>query len=150
MIDPRSAPLEALTAGALATKPTFDAVTFEEFAPDSPPVRVVVAALFVELAGSVVIVVIVVVVAGGARRGAVVLVVVVGATVKAMVEVVTASGWVTRECGGLVEALSVKTNTKSRSGLDHITHCVLLSDWRSLTGVLEGRSPGQGEIVVHS
>jgi hypothetical protein len=50
----------------------------------------------------------------------------------------------------LVDALREKTRTNRRIGLDHIIHCVLLSEWRSLMEVLEGRLPGQGEIVVHS
>jgi hypothetical protein len=65
-------------------------------------------------------------------------------------DVVTSAGATACTGGEPVEALSVNTSTRRRIGLDHITHCVLLSECRSLMEVLEGRLPGQGEIVVHS
>jgi hypothetical protein len=46
----------------------------------------------------------------------------------------SAAGW----CTGveLDEAVQVKTRTKRRTGLDHITQCVLLSECGSLISVL--------------
>lgn len=145
VIDPRNAPLEALSAGAFAKEPTLVTVAFEELTPRRPLARVVAASLIATV--DVVVVVVaaaaVDVVVGGAARCALVVEVVVEG-------LATAPGDVGRTGGELVDALRVKTKTKRSSGLDHITHCVLLSEWRSLTGVLEGWSPGQGEIVVHS
>ena len=151
VIVPRSAPFDALSAGALATKPTFDAVALEEFTARCPFVERVVTrfvdGLVVGVVGVAAEVVTVVRVLTGVVGGVVVKVV--EATVD-VDDVVTAWVELARARGEPVEALSVKTNTKRRIGLDHITHCVLLSEWRSLMGVLDRRLPGQGEIVVHS
>ena len=144
VIDPRNAPLEALSAGAFAKEPTLVTVAFEELTPRRPLARVVAASLIATVDVVVVVAAAAVdVVVGGAARCALVVEVVVEG-------LATAPGDVGRTGGELVDALRVKTKTKRSSGLDHITHCVLLSEWRSLTGVLEGWLPGRGEIVVHS
>ncbi len=132
---PLSTPFEALTSGAFATGSTFDAVALEELA------------LFETLAaaggGSVM--------AGDTifidealtvleRRGGSVEVVVAATVlvvgVFTLVVVLGAEEW--RSGVELDDAVSVKTRTRSSMGLDHITQCALLSEWRLLILVLAG------------
>jgi hypothetical protein len=144
VIVPRSAPFDALSAGALATKPPFDAVALEELTARRPFVETIVVRLVggvvVEVVAVIVFAVVAVVVVvtgviGGASATSVVVTVVVD-------EVVTGCVATGRAGGELFDALNVNTSTKSRIGLDHITHCVFLSEWRSLMEVLEGRLVG--------
>jgi hypothetical protein len=66
--------------------------------------------------------------------------IVVGGACEAVVDWVVAgvTDSVSRWRGGveLDEAVQVKTRTKRRTGLDHITQCVLLSECGSLISVL--------------
>ena len=147
VIVPRSAPFDALSAGALATKPPFDAVALEELTARRPFVETivvrlvggvvveVVAVIVFAVVAVVAVVVVVTGVIGGASATSVVVTVVVD-------EVVTGCVATGRAGGELFDALNVNTSTKSRIGLDHITHCVFLSEWRSLMEVLEGRLVG--------
>jgi hypothetical protein len=143
---PLSAPLFAFSAGALATELAFDPVSLKESASDGPLVLVGVVTGLVRLAGGRVLVgafdLIVVVVRWpnvvGPRFGIVVVVVV---TVFECVVVSVVN--VDRDAVSLVafegvDAVNVKTSTRRRSGLDHITQWVLLSVRTDLIWVLEG------------
>jgi hypothetical protein len=148
---PLSAPLFAFSADALATELTFDPVTFEESASDGPLVFVLVVVGvvtgFVRLdRGRALVVVFGVVVevvgwpdVAGLRFG-VVVVVVVDVDVECVVDSVVS---LERDIVSFVafegvDAVNVKTSTRRRSGLDHITQWVLLSERTDLIWVLEG------------
>jgi hypothetical protein len=147
---PLSAPLALFSAGAFTIDVTLEPVTLEEPAPLGALVELegrerptpgggvdvtVTGRLRFTRAGGFVGDVVVVVGAG---------------TSDVVVEMVA----VVRDEDGLVAFdgvdVNVKTKTRRRSGLDHITQCVLLSERIDLILVLEGYRRGQRKIFFHS
>jgi hypothetical protein len=118
---PVSTPLEALSAGAFATDLTFEAVALEEFLTCS---RLVEEGLVDAFTACVTARTAMVVVVGG---GDVVVVTAAGVVVVGVIVVVDGDvAW--RRGAELDDVVNVKTRTRSRSGLDQITQCVLFSE----------------------